>query len=67
MTTVAQCVNCPNQVANETANSTAPACDECRARWRDQAATHAIRTLLDQGYTIITPGGQTLSPVQEGV
>lgn len=55
-----QCCNCGMEATPETAHGSAPACAECQRRWRDQAAADAIRTLLAQGYTVITPGGQTL-------
>lgn len=61
-----QCCNCHNPATEETAHGSAPACAECQQRWRDQAAAQSIRTLLAQGYTVITPGGQTLQPVQKG-
>lgn len=53
---IMQCVKCGGPVTNETAQSAAPACDECRAFWRKQQIDQAIRTLKSAGYEVIAPG-----------
>jgi len=49
------CVNCGQEVTNETAGSVAPACDECRARWRAAEIQKAIVLLRQAGYTVREP------------
>jgi hypothetical protein len=47
-----QCCKCGKPVTNETANTVAPACDDCRAAWRAERVRRAVAELEACGYTV---------------